>query len=72
VLCEGGGILAAALLRDGLVDELVTFTAGRVIGGDGRAAVGPLGLVSLADAPRFRLVDVASLGVDVRTRWARD
>ena len=32
VFCEGGGALAASLLAAGLVDELVGFTAGAVIG----------------------------------------
>ena len=32
VFCEGGGSLAASLLRAGLVDDLVMFQAGCVIG----------------------------------------
>lgn len=72
VFCEGGGQLAAALLAAGLVDELAGYTAGVVLGGDGRAAVGPLGLGALADAPRFRLVETRALGGDVFHRWVRD
>lgn len=70
VFCEGGGQLAAALLAAGLVDELVGYTAGVVLGGDGRAAVAPMGLGALADAPRFRLVETRALGDDVFHRWA--
>lgn len=70
VFCEGGGQLAAALLAAGLVDELVGYTAGVVLGGDGRAAVAPMGLGALADAPRFRLVETRALGGDVFHRWA--
>jgi len=69
VFCEGGGRLAAALLAAGLVDELVGYTAGVVLGGDGRAAVAPLGLGALADAPRFRLAETRALGGDVFHRW---
>lgn len=69
VFCEGGGQLAAALLREGLVDEIVGYSAGVVLGGDGRSAVGPMNLAALADAPRFRLVETRDLGGDVMHRW---
>lgn len=69
VFCEGGGQLAAALLAAGLVDELVGYTAGVVLGGDGRAAVAPLALGALAEAPRFRLAETRGLGGDVFHRW---
>lgn len=69
VFCEGGGQLAAALLAAGLVDELVGYTAGVVLGGDGRAAVAPLALGALAEAPRFRLAETRALGGDVFHRW---
>src|SRR5690606_14503224 len=39
VFCEGGGELAASLLRAGLVDRLASFTAGLALGADGRAGV---------------------------------
>ncbi len=51
ILVEGGGILAAALLRARLVDELHWFVAPRVLGGDGRPSVGDLGLRSLVESP---------------------
>ena len=51
VLVEGGGSLAAALLRARLVDELHWFVAPRVLGGDGRPSVGDLGLRSLVESP---------------------
>ncbi|WP_073064796.1 bifunctional diaminohydroxyphosphoribosylaminopyrimidine deaminase/5-amino-6-(5-phosphoribosylamino)uracil reductase RibD [Paracoccus solventivorans] len=69
VFCEGGGQLAAALLAAGLVDELVGYTAGMVLGGDSRAAVAPLGLGALAEVPRFRLAETRALGGDVFHRW---
>ncbi|WP_028914182.1 bifunctional diaminohydroxyphosphoribosylaminopyrimidine deaminase/5-amino-6-(5-phosphoribosylamino)uracil reductase RibD [Pseudorhodobacter ferrugineus] len=72
VFCEGGAGLAAALIGAGLVDELVTFTAGAVIGAEGRGAVGPMGLHALADAPRLRLVSQTAVGGDVQTVWRFD
>jgi diaminohydroxyphosphoribosylaminopyrimidine deaminase/5-amino-6-(5-phosphoribosylamino)uracil reductase len=53
VLVEGGAGLAAALLRADLVDEIHWFVAPMLVGGDGRAALGPLALKHLADATRL-------------------
>ncbi|MCC1482337.1 bifunctional diaminohydroxyphosphoribosylaminopyrimidine deaminase/5-amino-6-(5-phosphoribosylamino)uracil reductase RibD [Roseibaca sp. Y0-43] len=71
VFCEGGGALAASLLRAGLVDELVLFTAGKVIGADGLPGMGPLGLAALADAPQFDLVGFDRIGADTCQIWRR-
>lgn len=72
VLCEGGGQLAASLLRAGLVDEIALFGAGLALGADGRASVGPLDLGALADAPRYRLTECRAIGPDTLSRWSRD
>lgn len=72
VFCEGGGELAASLLRAGLVDRLVGYSAGIVLGSDGRPSVAALGLAHLADAPRFRLLETRRLGADVLHVWQRD
>ncbi|MGB8814009.1 MAG: bifunctional diaminohydroxyphosphoribosylaminopyrimidine deaminase/5-amino-6-(5-phosphoribosylamino)uracil reductase RibD [Paracoccaceae bacterium] len=70
ILCEGGAQLAAALIRDDLADELAHFTAGALIGSEGTAAIGPLGLAALADAPRLTRLSVTPIGADTLTRWA--
>ncbi|MHA3914225.1 bifunctional diaminohydroxyphosphoribosylaminopyrimidine deaminase/5-amino-6-(5-phosphoribosylamino)uracil reductase RibD [Halovulum sp. GXIMD14793] len=69
ILCEGGSKLAAALIRAGLVDQLMLITAGKVIGDDGIANIGALGLNSLDAAPRFHPVETRPLGADIMTRW---
>ncbi len=71
VFCEGGGQLAASLMAAGLVDELIGFTAGLVLGGDARPGIGALGLDRLAEAPRYALSTVQPIGGDVLTRWLR-
>jgi len=71
VFCEGGGALAASLLRAGLVDEVIVFSAGKVIGAEGRAGVGPMALGALSDAPGFALIETRVLGGDVMHRWRR-
>ena len=70
VLCEGGGQVAAALIRAGLVTEIVAYHAGRLIGQEGRASLGPLHLAALADAPAFRLVASEVLGGDTVAHWS--
>jgi diaminohydroxyphosphoribosylaminopyrimidine deaminase/5-amino-6-(5-phosphoribosylamino)uracil reductase len=69
LLVEGGGRLAAALLRGGLVDRLVWLHAPLLLGGDGVPAVAGLGLDRLADAPGFERLSTETLGADVLTTF---
>lgn len=69
VFCEGGGTLAASLLGAGLVDELVSFTAGLGLGAEGQPALGAMGIAALAEAPRFRLAGLRDVGGDVMACW---
>jgi diaminohydroxyphosphoribosylaminopyrimidine deaminase/5-amino-6-(5-phosphoribosylamino)uracil reductase len=69
VFCEGGGGLAASLLAAGLVDELVMFGAGVLIGAEGRPMLSAMGIEVLAEAPRMRLLEMVDVGGDVMTRW---
>ncbi|MEO0911708.1 MAG: bifunctional diaminohydroxyphosphoribosylaminopyrimidine deaminase/5-amino-6-(5-phosphoribosylamino)uracil reductase RibD [Pseudomonadota bacterium] len=69
ILCEGGGQIAAALLRAGLVDQLIRIEAGTLIGADGLPAIGPLSLEGLKDAPAFRLTEARPLGPDRLSIW---
>jgi len=64
LLVEGGGHLAASLLRGGLVDRLAWFQAPLVIGGDGVPAVSGFGVDRLEEAPRFLQAAMAQLGRD--------
>lgn len=72
VFCEGGGTLAASLLGAGLVDEIVGFTAGIMLGAEGTPQLGAMGLERLSDAPRFTLVESRPVGPDLMHRWVRD
>jgi diaminohydroxyphosphoribosylaminopyrimidine deaminase/5-amino-6-(5-phosphoribosylamino)uracil reductase len=65
LLVEGGGELAAALLRGGLVDELHWFSAPRLLGGDARPALGELRVATLARAPELHDVRVRRVGRDL-------
>ena len=65
VLVEGGGVLAAALLKADLVDRLHWFRASKVIGAEGRPAVADLGPETLAEAPAFERCAIEFLGPDL-------
>lgn len=71
VLIEGGGQIAAAFLRAGLVDRISSYRAGLVLGEDSRSAVGPLALAGLDFAPRFKLVSSRTVGADTLETWHR-
>jgi diaminohydroxyphosphoribosylaminopyrimidine deaminase/5-amino-6-(5-phosphoribosylamino)uracil reductase len=67
VLLEGGPTLAAAFLRDGLVDEALVHLAPTFLGA-GPALVGDLGISTIADALTLTIVEVTPLGGDVQVR----
>lgn len=71
VFCEGGGHLAASLLRADLVDRLIIHSAGVVIGADGLPGIAPMGRDVLAQAARMRLTRQRRLGQDVEHIWER-
>ncbi len=71
VFVEGGGQVAASLLRDDLVDAIEWFRAPLLLGQEGRPAVGALALASLAAAPRFRRFGLEPLGEDAWERYER-
>jgi diaminohydroxyphosphoribosylaminopyrimidine deaminase/5-amino-6-(5-phosphoribosylamino)uracil reductase len=62
VFLEGGPTVAAAFLRAGLVDEVVSYVAPMLLGA-GRSAVGKLGIRTIADALHLELVDSTVVGV---------
>jgi diaminohydroxyphosphoribosylaminopyrimidine deaminase/5-amino-6-(5-phosphoribosylamino)uracil reductase len=65
VLIEGGATLAAAALREKMVDRLVLFLAPIIIGGDGVPAVAALGTRSVARAIHLGNLRVDREGNDV-------
>ena len=67
VLLEGGPTLAAAFLRDGLVDEVLVHLAPIFLGA-GPSLVGDLGISTMAEALSLRIVDLIPLGGDVQIR----
>jgi diaminohydroxyphosphoribosylaminopyrimidine deaminase/5-amino-6-(5-phosphoribosylamino)uracil reductase len=71
VLVEGGGQLAAALLRDDLVDRLAWFHAPAIMGGDGWPAVQAFGVKTLDQMPRFTRDCETVIGDDILSEYTR-
>lgn len=69
LFCEGGGQLAASLIRAGVVDRLVLMSAGLTLGGDGLACLAPMGIMELSEARRFTLENEFRLGPDLISEW---
>jgi diaminohydroxyphosphoribosylaminopyrimidine deaminase/5-amino-6-(5-phosphoribosylamino)uracil reductase len=73
LLVEGGGHLAAAFARAGLIDRLVWVHAPMLIGGDGIPAIAELRLEVLSEAPGFERLSTEMVGDDILTVFrARD
>ena len=64
LMLEGGGTLATAFLKAGLVDALAIFTAPVVLGGDGYPAIAALGLDDPGLGARFTAEGSVLIGAD--------
>lgn len=71
ILVEGGGQLAAALLRADLVDRIAWFHAPAVMGGDGWPSVQAFGVETLDQMPRFRRDGQSIVGNDILSEYIR-
>jgi diaminohydroxyphosphoribosylaminopyrimidine deaminase/5-amino-6-(5-phosphoribosylamino)uracil reductase len=70
LLLEGGATVAAAFLSAGLVDDLVWFTAPKMLGA-GTRAVGDLGISTIDAALSWQVCAVERIGDDVMIRSRR-
>ena len=71
LLVEGGGTSAASFLRLGVVDRIDWFRAPIILGGDGRNAVGTLGLEAMTDVFRLPRIHLSELGDDIYERYQK-
>jgi diaminohydroxyphosphoribosylaminopyrimidine deaminase/5-amino-6-(5-phosphoribosylamino)uracil reductase len=69
-MVEGGPTVHGALLAAGLVDRVVAYVAGAVLGPAGRPAFDARFGPGIDDALRLRLLDACPLGDDVRLEYA--
>ncbi len=66
VLIESGAKLAGAFIEQDLVDELILYQAGKLIGGDGKNLVEMPSIQSLSQAKQLTINDVRMLGRDIK------
>ncbi len=71
VLVEGGGTIAAGLLRAQLVDRLAWFHAPCIMGADGWPAAQAFGVNQLAQMPRFVPLAQQRAGADMLTEFKK-
>ena len=71
ILVEGGARVAASLLADDLLDEIILFRAPVVVGPDGVRALEGYALSAIERSPRFRQIDAAIVGDGQMRRYVR-
>lgn len=71
LLAEGGGLLAASLIRAGAVDRIEWFRAPLLLGEEGRPAIAALAVARLSEAPAWRRVALRELGPDLWESYER-
>jgi len=71
VFSEGGPRVASALIRQGLADEVILFTALKPLGRQGLPALDAAALAALDDPARYAQAEIAQYGADEMRRLVR-
>ncbi|WP_417816057.1 bifunctional diaminohydroxyphosphoribosylaminopyrimidine deaminase/5-amino-6-(5-phosphoribosylamino)uracil reductase RibD [Thalassospira alkalitolerans] len=71
VLVESGGLLAASLIKENLIDRIVHFTAPSLMGADGKAMIAELGFERLSHIPHFRRTSIRAVGEDIEATYEK-
>lgn len=66
VWVEAGAELAASLIEQKLVDELILYQAPKLMGMDARGLINLTGLTEMTQLPEFEFTDVRLIGRDLR------
>ncbi len=66
VLVEAGPTLSGALVKAGLVDEMVIYMAPRLLGSDAKPLLALAGMENLESKPDWLIRDVARIGDDLK------
>lgn len=65
LLVEGGGLVAASLLKLDLADKLLLFYGPQILGGDARPGIGPMNVNRMAESYRLKKIRTRRLGQDL-------
>jgi diaminohydroxyphosphoribosylaminopyrimidine deaminase / 5-amino-6-(5-phosphoribosylamino)uracil reductase len=71
IFCEGGPRVAAAMIGQGLADEILIFTAPKPLGRNGVLGLGADTAALFADPQHYRLAETRMIGVDQLTHYER-
>lgn len=72
LLVEGGGTINDAFLNSGHFNEVIHYQAPVIIGGkDAKSAFSGMGVQTLADAPRLKLLKEEHFGDDIKRTYIR-
>lgn len=71
VFAEGGAQIAASLVAQDLIDEVVIFRAPVVVGPNGVPALAGTALSAIERSPRYCLVETVPVGEDVMRHYVR-
>ncbi|AAW85195.1 fused diaminohydroxyphosphoribosylaminopyrimidine deaminase and 5-amino-6-(5-phosphoribosylamino) uracil reductase [Aliivibrio fischeri ES114] len=63
---EAGATLAASMINDNLVDELIIYLAPKLMGADGRSIINLIGLETMSEAIDLDIKDIRMVGKDIR------
>jgi diaminohydroxyphosphoribosylaminopyrimidine deaminase/5-amino-6-(5-phosphoribosylamino)uracil reductase len=69
VLVEAGPTLNGALLEAGLIDELLVYMAGNILGTDGRGMFAIPELTDMSKRTELKLVELRRVGEDCRLTY---
>ena len=64
VMIEGGATTASWALKEGVVDKVMFFYAPKLIGGEGRGMIGPLGIKKMTQVTKIKDIEIKRLGAD--------
>ena len=64
VMIEGGATTASWALKEGVVDKVMFFYAPKLIGGEGRGIIGPLGIKKMTQVTKIKDIEIKRLGAD--------
>jgi len=64
VMIEGGANTASWALKEDIVDKILFFYAPKLIGGEGRGMIGPLGIKKMAQVTKIKDIEIKRFGQD--------
>ncbi len=71
VFVESGSELGTALLKAGLIDELIIFQAASLLG-SGLSFIGDLGATNIKEKMDFKIIEVEQYGIDLKIKLTKE